>query len=369
MKTLVENQKPARADEGFAGFDGDDTTAMPTDEEKSETESRTGEEEEMSEENDEESSSAMLSKTLKESEVQLVIDQVVDKLTPILQAVCVTDRIAKAERNAEEWRSMANLMMTNPHFATKKLSIGAQNEIMAIQRSSTALQKHPAEQTWDMFIQTPLATPIWTLIMKLDLHPTSSLFTRWWKKIRSDTRNDTWSKLSKYLQSIRYFNDDSDEFWRKYSVNPTYFSIQRLATQLVTQGNWLRASGIDLQKTIDKYFDAAEEIASSSGMVEDVDQILSTLWPANFRPHKLHYEGEPFAKATLFAQEDENLCDNRAQLKGFKFSPKNQTESPATATPTNTIGQQQPSQITPKATSTKYSTVSKLIEEILNTQK
>ena len=361
----MQQQKPLTPQEGFEGFDDNDQTALPTDEEKSEDdgESRTEEEADTASQN---RSSTLLSHKFQPNEVRTIIDQVVDRLTPILQATCVTDRVEKAERNADEWRSLANLMMSNPHFATKKLSIGAHNEGFAMARAHLpSLGRHPMEQTWDNFIQTPLATPLWTLIMKLDLHPTSSVFTRWWKKTKSDTRNDTWSKLSKYLQSIRYFNHASDEFWRKYSVNPTYFSIQKLATELITQGNWLKASGLDLQKTIDKYFEAATEIASSSGKVEDIDQILNPLWPALFRPHRLHYEGEPFGQATLFAQEDPHLCDNSAQLKGFKFSMK--PESTSTALPT--VQETQETSSSTLKEQPKLSTVSRMIEEILNGQK
>ena len=365
MDKLVEQQKPLNVQDGFEGFDAVDQTALPTEEVKSDD----GEESRIEEDSDsvpDAETSTSLTKSIKQSEISVIIDQVIDRLTPILQATCVTDRVEKAERNAEEWRSLANLMMSNPHFATKKLSIGMNNEGMGMARAiHPNLGRHPMEQTWDNFIQTPLATPVWTLIVKLDLHPTSSIFTRWWKKTKSDTRNDTWSKLSKYLQSIRYFNHASDEFWRKYSVNPTYFSIQKLATELVTQGNWLKASGLELQKTIDKYFDAATEIASSSGTVEDIDKILSSLWPACFRPHKLHYENEPFGQATLFAQEDPNLCDNSAQLKGFKFKMK--TEDSSSAMPL--LPEAEENSSVNKKVQPKLSTVSKLIEEILNTQR
>ena len=366
MDTLVQVQAPLKSDEGFTGFEEDDQEATPIEDDKSddETESRTEEDLESSMGSEK---SASLSNTLQENDMKLILDRLVDKLTPVLQTLCVTDRVAKAERNAEEWKTMANLIMSNPQFATSKMSIGPKNEGIGLQKASMlGMGRHPMEQTWEMFIQTPLATPMWTLILKLDLHPTSSTFTRWWKKIRSDTRNDTWCKLSKYLQSVRYFNNASDEFWRKYAVNPTYFSIQRLSTELVTQANWLKASGLELQKVIDKYFDAAADIASSSGTVGDIDHVLVQLWPANFKPHRLHYENEPFLKATLFAQEDENLCDNTAQLKGFKFTQK-PSNSAASAMPTMIENGEQAE--TPRATKAKFSTVSKLIEEILNNQK
>ena len=368
MDTLLEHKKAETGEKEFEGFDENDSTAEQTEEvgSEEETESRTEEDQESS---GHEVSSATLSETVKENEVRVIVDQVVDKITPILQALCVTDRIAKAERNAEEWKSMAHLVMKNPHFTSKNLSIGAMvNETMPPRANMALMGRHPIEQTWEMFIQTPMATPVWTLIVKLELHPTLSTFTKWWKKIRSDNRNDTWTKLSKYIQSIRYYNSATDEFWRKYAVNPTYFSIQRIATELVTQANWLKASGLELPKIVDKYFDAAAAIASSSGIVEDVDRILTPLWPANFKPHRLHYENEPFSRAVLFAQEDEQLCDNSAQLKGFKFSrrSKDATEVMDTTTMSTETEMSQPT--APKAMNPKLSTVSKLIEEILNSK-
>ena len=345
MSTLIEKTN-ADKEEGFEGFETESNASqtaerepedIPTEEESSEM-------------------TTVTTKTVSEDEIGYMVDQVVDKITPIIQACCITDRLEKAERNAEEWKSFANLMMKNPQFATRKLSMNINDGTNA----AASIGKHPMEQPWDIFIQTPLAAPIWTLIIKLDLHPNSSIFTKWWKRIKSDTRSDMWSKLSKYLQAIRYYNSASDEFWRKYSMNPTYYSIQKLCTDLVTQSNWLRASGLELPKVCGSYIQAATDIATSTGQVSEIDRILAQKWPAGFKPFRLHYDNEPFENAVLFSQEDENLCDNTAVLKGFDFAP---TEFRAT-NKTNNI----PSKMTKgNVADTKPSTsdVSRMIAEIL----
>ena len=351
--------KKGDEDKGFEGFDSKSETSENPEERQPEL----SEEEESTEDFKSMTSANSVTpaqstnETLKESEIRLLVDQVTDRITPIIQACCVTDRVEKAERNAEEWKSLANLMLKNPQFATKKLSIGP-NETMS-KISVGALGRHPMDQTWEMFIQTPMSQPIWEIMVKFDLHPTSSTFSKWWKKVRSDSRTDTWTKLSKYLQAMQYYNDAANEFWRKFSVNPTYFSIQRICTELVTQANFLKATGLDLQKIQEKLICKAGEVATSSGQVGVIEEILANIWPAGFKPHRLHYDNEPFENITLFAQEDENLCMNSAQLKGFNFMPENPKELHNSSSSTTSTAN-------PVVSKPKISAVTKMIEEILN---
>ena len=117
-----------------------------------------------------------------------------------------------------------------------------------------------------------------------------------------------------------------------------------------------------MPKIFDKHLKTATEIATSSGRVGEVDQMLSKLWPANFKPHRLHYEGEPFENETLYAQEDENVCINTASLKGFDFTP---SEFRAHEKPT---AEEEPSMMASSSgvsKKPKLSEVSKMIEEIL----
>lgn len=357
MSTLLSKANESTEPEiGFTGVDVDQTEAQAV---QHQTEAVNEETEEIaSNASDvEEVKKPSLMTPMSEEDMSFMIDQMVDRITPVIQACCITDRLEKAEQNAEEWKSMANLFIKNPQFAARKLSIG-QPDV-----KPSMLGKHPIEQPWEIFLQTPLAAPIWTLIIKLDLHPTSSLFTRWWKKVKSDSRNDMWTKLSKYLQAIRYFNNASDSFWRKFATNPTYFSIQKICTELVTQSNWLKASGLDMPKTFDRFVSTATEIATSSGKVGDIEKILVNQWPASFRPHKLHYENEPFSETVLFAQEDENLCVNTAVLKGFEFTHTEfRKKTPSSSDPAELTTNTEE-----KATGKKpkLSEVSKMIEAIL----
>ena len=368
VKTLVAKASEGNAvNEGFEGFETESNASTGDDNVDREPEPSDNVTTENMEGKDVPESSPPVANpskmtSLLEEDMKFMVDQIMDRITPVLQACCVTDRLEKAEQNAEEWKSMANLFMKNPQFAARKLSMSMGDNKMAV-----APGRHPMEQTWDQFIQTPIAAPIWTLIIKLDLHPQATMLTRWWKKVKSDNRMDTWSKLSKYLQAIRYFNNSSDSFWRKFSVNPTYFSIQRICTELVTQANWLKASGLEMPRTLEKFIKAATEIATSSGKVSDIEAILATHWPANFRPHKLHYDDDPFADTILFAQEDDSICMNTAVLKGFEFTHTEfRAQAPTKKEPTMLTKQAEAMEAKPKP---KLSEVSKMIEEILQSAK
>ena len=179
--------------------------------------------------------------------------------------------------------------------------------------------EHPCDQTWVQFMASPLSADVWTVIMKLDIPPTAEIFTKWWKKIKTDTRFDAWKKLSRYLQCLRYFNHASDQFWSQMSTNPTYWSIQKIAIELTVQANWLKATGLDLRDCQNAYYEAASEITHGEPTVKQVGKTLEKLWPANFKPINLHYDGEPFADTTLFAQEDASLCRKMAKPKGLKI--------------------------------------------------
>ena len=177
---------------------------------------------------------------------------------------------------------------------------------------------HPCEQTWEQFMASPLSTPVWTVITKLDIPPTSEIFTRWWKKIKTDSRFDAWKKLARYLQSLRYFILESDGFWATMGTNPTYWSIQKIAVSLTHQANWLKASGLDLKETQNRYYDAASKITQGEPTVKMVLLTLEGLWPAGFKPVNLHYDGEPFAETILFAKDDDSMCRKLVRPKGLK---------------------------------------------------
>ena len=180
---------------------------------------------------------------LMESDVKTVVEQVVSQLSPIIRTFCVTDRMMQIQRESDDWKALVSLLMKNPtglvtNWDPNKAIPMDQKEI----RKAAAFP-HPCEQSWEQFMSSPLSAPVWTVIMKLDLVPTSENFTKWWKKIKSDTRFDAWKKLTRYLQCIRYFNQASDDFWAQMSVNPTYWSVQKISVNLVIQANWLKAAG------------------------------------------------------------------------------------------------------------------------------
>ena len=102
------------------------------------------------------------------------------------------------------------------------------------------------------------------------------------------------------------------------STNPTYWSVQKIALELTFQANWLKASGLDMKDVQNKFYDVASEVTQGEPTVKQVMIVLEGLWPANFKPVNLHYDGEPFATTMLFAQEDSACCRKIVKPKGLR---------------------------------------------------
>ena len=265
---------------------------------------------------------------LMESDIKTVVEQVVTQLSPIIRTFCVTERMIQIQQESDDWKSLVSVLMKNP-----KCTIGNWDPAAAEKMDRKEIRKsiafpHPCEQSWEQFMASPLSTPVWTVIMKLDLVPNADCFTKWWKKIKSDTRFDAWKKLARYLQCIRYFNQASDDFWAQMSTNPTYWSIQKISVNLAIQANWLKAAGLELKDIQVKYLEAASAVAQGEPKVSAVLQVLDGLWPANFKPVNLHYDGDPFGDTILYAQDTSTLCVKTAKPKGLRvpdslFNPLN----------------------------------------------
>ena len=102
------------------------------------------------------------------------------------------------------------------------------------------------------------------------------------------------------------------------STNPTYWSIQKTCVSLTLQANWLRASGLDLKDVQNRYYEAASKIAQGDPTVGAILDQLEGLWPANFKPVNLHYDGNPFHDTIMFSKEDATVCAKMAKPKGLK---------------------------------------------------
>ena len=234
----------------------------------------------------------------------------------MLQSFCIDDRVHRAENEADSWKQVASLLAKHPNLRNDKWAVSKVNHL---QPTAEKFPFHPKEQTLEQFMMTPVSAPVWTLAVKLNIPPMSNVLVKWWKKVNSDNRTDAWRKLAKYLQSLRYFNAASDQFWSQMSTNITYCSLQKIAVDLTFQANWLKSAGMDLQDIQHQYYDAASKIAQSEdAKVETVLEALEGLWPAGFKPSQLHYEGDPFRKTNLFAQDDASLCVKIARPKGLR---------------------------------------------------
>ena len=102
-------------------------------------------------------------------------------------------------------------------------------------------------------------------------------------------------------------------------TNITYWSIQKIATELTFQANWLKASGLELKELQNAYYEIASEITQGEPTVKHVSRSLERIWPAGFKPVNLHYDGEPYADTILFAQEDAAMCRKIVKPKGLKI--------------------------------------------------
>ena len=265
---------------------------------------------------------------LMESDVKMVVEQVVTQLAPIIRTFCVTERMVQIQQESDDWKSLVALLMKNPKLTVSNWDPKVTTSLDQKEIRKAIAFPHPCEQTWEQFMASPLSTPVWTVILKLDLVPTADIFTKWWKKIKSDTRFDAWKKLSRYLQCIRYFNQASDDFWAQMSTNPTYWSLQKISVNLAIQANWLKAAGLDLKDIQLRYLEAASAVAQGEPKVSEVLKVLDGLWPANFKPVNLHYDGEPFKDTILYAQDTSTLCVKTAKPKGLRvpdslFNPLN----------------------------------------------
>ena len=252
----------------------------------------------------------------KDGDIRVIVEQVIGQLAPMIQTFCVNDRIHRAENESDSWKQVASLLAKNPNLRNDKWAVP---KLPNLQPMAEKIPFHPNEQTLEQFMMTPVSTPVWTIAVKLNIPPMSAVFAKWWKKVNSDSRTDAWKKLARYLQSLRYFNAASDQFWSQMSTNPTYWSIQKIAVDLTFQANWLKSAGLELQDIQHQYYDAASKIAQSQdAKVETIMDALEGLWPAGFKPVQLHYEGEPFRKTFLFAQDDASLCVKIARPKGLR---------------------------------------------------
>ena len=253
---------------------------------------------------------------IKDGDIRLIVEQVIGQLAPMIQTFCVNDRVHRAESESDSWKQVANVLAKNPNLRNDKWAMA---KAQSLQPMAEKFPFHPNEQTLEQFMLTPVSAPLWTISVKLNIPPMSAVFAKWWKKVNSDSRTDAWRKLARYIQSLRYFNAASDQFWSQMSTNPTYWSIQKIAVDLTFQANWLKSAGLDLQDIQHQYYDAASKIAQSQdAKVETILEALEGLWPAGFKPVQLHYEGEPFRKTHLFAQDDSSLCVKIARPKGLR---------------------------------------------------
>ena len=238
--------------------------------------------------------------------VSQVVPEVVQELETTLRAICVPERVLQAEKSASDWRRMAEMAVRRPESFSKTI-IGKE-------------MSHPVHLPLKEFLLHPMASPIWRLQTRLSLNEVDINFKKWWKKIHTDDKYSPEAKLSRYLEMINLFLATGDHFWPTMATNPTYYSIQKVASELAAMAGWLKASALELRQVEDAFAAAANDVAHSSQRVSEVRFAMRHLWPAGFHPDNLHFDGDPYANASLYAREDDTQCLVSPQFKVFSFN-------------------------------------------------
>ena len=237
--------------------------------------------------------------------VSQIVPEVVQELENTLRTICVPERVAQAEKSAQDWRRMAEMAIRKPeNFQTSIL-----NKVSA----------HPVFLPLKEFLLHPMASPIWRLQTRLNLVEDDINFKKWWKKIHTDEKFSPELKLARYLEMINFFLSTGDHFWSTMATNPTYFSIQRIASELAAMAGWLKASALELRQVEEALTAAANDVAHSSQRVSEVRFAIRHLWPAGYQPENLHFDSDPYANASLYAREDDTQCLVSPQFKLFAF--------------------------------------------------
>ena len=248
--------------------------------------------------------------SLKDIELKLMVSQVVpevvQELEGTLRAICVPERLVQAEKSAQDWRRMAEMAVRRPESFSRSI----------IDKNST----HPVHLPLKEFLLHPMASPIWRLQTRLGLAEVDFNFKKWWKKIHTDDKFSPEAKLGRYLEMINLFLAVGDNFWPIMATNPTYLSIQRIASELAAMAGWLKASALELRQVEDALTAAANDVAHSSQRVSEVRFAIKHLWPAGYQPDNLHFDGDPYANASLYAREDDTQCLVSPQFKLFAFN-------------------------------------------------
>ena len=248
--------------------------------------------------------------SLKDIELKLLVSQVVpevvQELEATIRAICVPERLLQAEKSAQDWRRMAEMAVRRPENFSKTI----------LNKDSS----HPVHLPLKEFLLHPMASPIWRLQTRLGLTEVDFNFKKWWKKIHTDDKYSPEAKLGRYLEMINLFLATGDNFWPIMATNPTYLSIQRIASELAAMAGWLKASALELRQVEEALTAAANDVAHSSQRVSEVRFAIRHLWPAGYQPENLHFEGDPYANASLYAREDDTQCLVSPQFKLFAFN-------------------------------------------------
>ena len=167
-----------------------------------------------------------------------IVNEVVNKITPTLQGLIVSDRVIEAQKTAEDWKTMCNLMASSPDIINEKLSLN--NGPTKVFRRLNLDMSDPSVVNWQQFLQTPMSQPIWKLMIAFEINQHDPIWDKWWKKIKNDPK-DPYIKLCKYLQALMNFHAVSDHFWMQMAINPTCWSAQKIIMFITSMGDWIRS--------------------------------------------------------------------------------------------------------------------------------
>ena len=238
--------------------------------------------------------------------ISQLVPEVVKELEATIRTICVPERVTLAEQSAQDWKRMAEMAVRKPELF--------QNTLLKKDAS------HPVFLPLKEFLLHPVASPVWRLMTRLNLTEDDINFNKWWKRIHSDQKLAPPEKLARYLEMINMFLATGDRFWPVLATNPTYFSIQRISSELAAMAGWLRASALELHQVIEAFANASNDVAHGSQKVTEVRFAVRHLWPAGYKPENLHFDADPYLHADLYAREDDTQCLVHPQFKIFNFN-------------------------------------------------
>ena len=121
------SKKPVKMQQDeFSGFSDDEQASVETADERIPEDTET---KEVS--SPRQLASVTLQNKKGDSNVKSLVEQIVAQFVPVIQSLCVTDRVVRAEAESDSWKEVASLLAKNPSLRNEKWSFAKQIKLQA----------------------------------------------------------------------------------------------------------------------------------------------------------------------------------------------------------------------------------------------